>query len=78
MKPISKYTEFIDILDESIAKRTVGDVDILRNFIRHDRRIISEDIPGFENELKANITSEHIQSCRYVRLRQPAIPNNTK
>lgn len=57
IKPISKYTEFIDILNESIARRTVGEVDILRNFIRHDRRIISEDIPGFENELKADITS---------------------
>ncbi|WP_295728108.1 DUF4145 domain-containing protein [uncultured Muribaculum sp.] len=54
MKPISRYPEFETILNESVAKRSVGEIDILRNFIKHDRRILSEDIPKFEAELQAH------------------------
>ena len=63
IKPISKYSEFEEILDESIAKRTVGEIDILRNFIKHDRRIISEDISKFETELQG-----HINDGSYTKL----------
>ena len=69
IKPISKYSDFEEILNESVAKRTVGEIDILRNFIRHDRRIISEDIPKFESELQ-----KHIADGSYTKLSLSGTP----
>lgn len=54
-KPINTYAAFVKVLNDSITKRTVGQVDTLRNMVRHNRRIISEDIPKFEAELQTSI-----------------------
>lgn len=53
--PVKKLSEFIDILNAEISKRVIGSVDILRNFVKHERRIISEDLPEFEKQLQAKI-----------------------
>lgn len=55
LKPISKFSDFQDILDNAIDSRQPGEIDVLRNFIKHDRRIIRDDIAKFESELQKRI-----------------------
>lgn len=55
--PISKFSDFIDFLESRLSERNSGDIDTLRGFIGHERRIISEDIPKFESELQTRINN---------------------
>lgn len=69
VKPISTYERFEEVLNESLGNHKVGEIGTLRNFIRHDRRIISEDVPKFESILKSRITDG-----KYVKLSLCAAP----
>lgn len=55
IKPISTYDEFVKIIDENLKNYKVGQVDVLRNLTARDRRIIKDDYPKFEDELKTRI-----------------------
>lgn len=57
VKPVRTFDEFEEILSQRLSQRAVGDIDILRNFIKGERRIISEDLPKFETELQSRITA---------------------
>lgn len=55
--PISTFAEFTKLLDEGLQNHSVGDVDILKNLLPENcRKLIKEDLPKFENELKQKIT----------------------
>lgn len=49
--PIKSLVEFIDLLNEGLADKTVGTVDVLRNLLPENRRLIREDLSKFEQEL---------------------------
>ena len=53
--PIRSYSEFLDLLEEGLKKRTVGEVDILKNLLAPSRRLIKDDRSIFETKLKENI-----------------------
>lgn len=46
--PISNYDDFMELLDNGLKSHNVGDIDILRNLISQDRRLIKEDLRNFE------------------------------
>ncbi len=50
-RPIKTIEEFIALLNEGLADKTVGNVDILRNFLPENRRLIREDMNKFEQDL---------------------------
>ena len=55
--PISTFAEFTKLLDDGLQNHCVGDVDILKNLLPENcRKLIKEDLPKFENELKLKIT----------------------
>lgn len=54
-KPIQTYNDFEALLLEGLASYEIGHVDILRNLLPENRRIIKEDISDFEAQLKQNI-----------------------
>lgn len=54
-KPIQTYKDFEALLLEGLSSREVGEVDILRNMLPENRRLIKEDIASFESQLKQNI-----------------------
>lgn len=69
--PIKTFQDFCKLLDEGLAKRQVGDVDILRNLLPKTRLLISEDRSKFENEL-----CEKISAGEYTKLKLcPALEN---
>ena len=49
--PISNYDDFMELLDNGLKSHNVGDIDILRNLISQDRRLIKEDLRNFEEIL---------------------------
>lgn len=55
--PITKFDDFKELLDEGLKKRNVGEIDILRNLIVPDRRLIKEDMRGFESTLIEQINN---------------------
>lgn len=55
--PITEFSEFIELLEEGLKIRSVGEVDILKNLLPPSRRLISEDRSTFENQLKEAITN---------------------
>lgn len=61
--PISNYNDFEDFLDDKLSTRNAGEIDTLRGFIKHDRRVISEDLSKFEAELQS-----HIADGTYTKL----------
>lgn len=61
--PITKFADFIELLDEGLKNRSVGEIDILRNLLASSRRLIKEDLRGFETEL-----IEQIQEGKYAKL----------
>lgn len=73
VKPIKTMNEFIELLEEQISIRHLGDVDILRNFLPKDRRIIKEDLPKFEKELQIQINDG-----KYDKLSMCPAPQNGK
>lgn len=54
-KPIQNFKDFEALLLEGLSSREVGEVDILRNLLPENRRLIKEDIASFESQLKQNI-----------------------
>lgn len=61
--PISTFQEFLQLLDEGLKKRSVGEIDILKNLLPPSRRLISEDRSTFESQLK-----EQILKGEYIKL----------
>ena len=55
--PITEFDEFIELLEEGLKTRSVGEVDILKNLLPPSRRLISEDRSTFENQLKEAIAN---------------------
>lgn len=53
--PITKFKDFESILDEALKSRQIGEVDVLKNLLPKDRRLIKEDIGKFEQELQNRI-----------------------
>lgn len=60
VKPVRTYDEFEIILLEQLKSYTVGQVDILRNMVGSERRIIKEDIPKYEAKLQQRINEGKI------------------
>lgn len=69
VKPISKYPEFEKFLLDLLDNQPSGKVDTLRNFVKNERRIIKEDLPGFETELH-----KRINEGKFVKLSLCAPP----
>ena len=55
--PITEFDEFIELLEDGLKTRSVGEVDILKNLLPPSRRLISEDRSTFENQLKDAISN---------------------
>lgn len=55
--PITEFNEFIELLEDGLKTRRVGEVDILKNLLPPSRRLISEDRSTFENLLKEAINN---------------------
>ena len=53
--PITSFQEFLQLLNEGLKKRSVGEIDILKNLLPPSRRLISEDRAAFESQLKEGI-----------------------
>lgn len=53
--PISNYDDFLNLLEEGLKKRNIGEIDILKNLLLPSRRLINEDRSVFENQLKEMI-----------------------
>lgn len=56
-KPITTFTAFKKELDARLAERTSGEIDNLQGLIKRSRKIIREDLAGFETQLIAEINS---------------------
>ena len=50
-RPIKTIEEFISMLNEGLAGKTVGTVDVLRNLFPENRRLIREDMNKFEQDM---------------------------
>lgn len=50
-RPIKTIEEFISLLDDGLADETIGTVDVLRNLLPENRRLIREDMTKFEQGL---------------------------
>lgn len=70
IKPVKTYEEFEEILLERIKEQKIGKVDILKNFIDAERRIIKEDMPKFEMELQKRISANE-----FTKLSLCPVPN---
>lgn len=55
--PIKTIEEFLELLNQGIAMRSVGDIDILKNLLPENRRLIKEDRSKFEVELQSKINN---------------------
>lgn len=55
--PIKTIQDFIKLLDEGLQTKTVGDIDILKNLLPVNRRLIKDDLSRFESALQAEISS---------------------
>lgn len=53
--PIKEFADFATLLDKGLKIKKVGEVDILKNLLPHDRRLIREDIGKFEKILQNKI-----------------------
>lgn len=69
--PITNFTDFIELLNNGIKSKKVGDIDILRNLLPKDRRLIKEDLNKFESTLQ-----ESINKGEYDLLSICKIPTN--
>lgn len=54
--PIKTLEEFVYLLDEGLKSKQVGDIDILKNLLPVNRRLIKEDMSKFETALQNAIT----------------------
>lgn len=55
--PIKTIEEFLDLLNQGLAVRSVGEIDILKKLLPENRRLIYEDRNRFETELQSKINS---------------------
>ena len=67
--PIKNWNDFASLLDEGLSTRTVGETDILKNFLPANRRLIKDDLSSFESDLK-----QKIASGEYTKLSMAPIP----
>lgn len=61
--PIKTYEEFEKLLDEGLKDKSIDSIYTLKGLIPKDRRLIHEDLKGFESELQ-----KRIQSKKYTKL----------
>ena len=71
--PIKTFQDFCKLLDEGLAKRQAGDIDILRNILPKTRLLIQEDRSKFEAEL-----CNKINAGEYTKLKLCPVPKNGK
>lgn len=71
--PIKTFLDFCKLLDEGLAKRKAGDIDILRNILPKTRLLIQEDRIKFEAEL-----CNKINAGEYTKLKLCPAPENGK
>lgn len=71
--PISRFEDFIVLLDISLTKRQVGEIDVLKNLLPKDRRLIKEDLVKFEQ-----ILIKRIQEGKYDKLSLCPAPQQGK
>lgn len=50
-RPIKTIEEFLLLLNEGLKDKTVGTIDVLRNLLPTNRRLISEDMSKYEQRL---------------------------
>ena len=50
-RPIKTIEEFVALLNDGLKDKTVGSVDVLRNLLPENRRLIREDMTKFEQGL---------------------------
>lgn len=55
VRPVTSIDEFLTVLKENLKQRQSGEIDTLRNFLKHDRRIIGADLTAYEQELVSRI-----------------------
>ena len=55
--PIKTTDEFVALLNEGLKDKAVGSIDVLRNLLPKNRRLIREDMTKFEQELIELITN---------------------
>lgn len=55
--PIKTIDEFLVLLNQGLAMRSVGEIDILKNLLPENRRLIHEDRNRFEAELQTKINA---------------------
>lgn len=68
-KPVQTYEDFEELLLEGLSLHEVGHVDILRNLLPENRRLIKEDISAFEAQLK-----QKIEEGKFVKLELCPLP----
>ena len=56
-KPIRTIDEFVVLLEEGLVGKTAGTINVLRNLLSENRRLISEDLARFEQDLIELINS---------------------
>ena len=61
--PITKFDEFIELLEDGLKTRNIGEIDILSNLLPPSRRLINEDRLTFEKQLK-----EAIKNGKFAKL----------
>lgn len=57
VRPVASIDEFLEVLTENLKKTQSGQIDTLRNFLKHDRRIIGADLSAYEQELCLRINN---------------------
>ncbi|MBR4996607.1 MAG: DUF4145 domain-containing protein [Bacteroidaceae bacterium] len=65
--PINSISEFIALLDAGLSERSVGEIDILKNLLPENRRLIKDDMRKFEQELQTLISEgkyEKLSLCK--------------
>ena len=55
--PINTIEEFISLLNDGLKSRVVGEIDILKNLLPENRRLIKDDRAKFEEALRDRINN---------------------
>lgn len=69
-RPIKTIEEFVALLNDGLKDKTVGSVDVLRNLLPENRRLIREDMTKFEQGL-----IDLINNGKYTKLSLCPPPN---
>ena len=72
--PIKSFEDFLNVLNKRIEELGyVGNIDTLKNLVKHERRILPESLPEFEAEL-----INRINSGQYAKLSLCPKPDDSK